>query len=60
MTTIGKGVSYEVRGDKLVIEIDMTNNFGPSKSGKTIMVATTAGNKKIDGTDLTLGLSLYK
>jgi hypothetical protein len=60
MTTIGKGVNYEVKGSKLIIEIDMTQNYGPSKSGKSTIIATTSGNKSLAGTDLTLGLSLYK
>jgi len=55
-----QNVKYEVKDDKLIIEIDLTKEFGPSKSGKTITVASTRGNQKIDGTDVVIGLNLYK
>lgn len=55
-----KNIDIRVEGDKIIIEIDKTKTFGPSKSGKTIVVATTAGNKKIDGTDCILGVNCYK
>ncbi|MDL1964820.1 MAG: hypothetical protein LWW98_10930 [Deltaproteobacteria bacterium] len=55
-----QNVKYEVKDDKLIIEIDLTKEFGPSKSGKTITVASTRGNQKIDGTDVVISLNLYK
>jgi hypothetical protein len=53
-------VKYEVKDDKLIIEIDLTKEFGPSKSGKTITIASTRGNQKIEGTDVVIGLNVYK
>lgn len=47
-------------GKKLVIEIDITKDFGFSKSGKTIMIASTQGNKVVAEGGITLGLNLYK
>ena len=55
-----QNINYEVKDDKLMIEIDLTKEFGPSKSGKTITIASTRGNQKIDGTDVVMGLNLYK
>ncbi len=55
-----QNINYEVKDDKLIIEIDLTKEFGPSKSGKTITIASTRGNQKIDGTDVVMGLNLYK
>lgn len=55
---LGKNVSYTVTGTKLVIEIDLSKEFGLSASGKTITVATTQGNKNIGGTFL--GLNAYR
>lgn len=55
-----KNVDIRVKGDKIIIEIDRTKTFGPSRSGKTIVVATTSGNHKIDETDCILGLNCYK
>ena len=55
-----QNVKLEVKGDKLIIEIDLTKDFGPSKSGKTITIASTRGNQKIEGTDAVIGLNIYK
>ena len=37
-------VHIEVRDNKAVITIDLSKDFGTSKSGNTIVVATTRGN----------------
>ena len=42
-----QNVKWEVKDDKLIIEIDLAIEFGPSKSGKTITIASTRGNQKI-------------
>ena len=55
-----QNVEWEVKGDKLIIEIDLTKDFGLSKSGKTITIASTRGNQKIEGTNAILGLNVYK
>jgi len=55
-----QNVKCEVKDDKLIIEIDLTKEFGLSKSGKTITVASTRGNQKIEGTDAVIGLNVYK
>ena len=31
-----QNVEWEIKGDKLIVGIDLTKDFGPSKSGKTI------------------------
>jgi len=55
-----ENVKWEVKDNKLIIEIDLTKEFGLSKSGKTITIASTKGNKKIEGTDAIIGLNVYK
>jgi hypothetical protein len=55
-----QNVKWEVKDDKLIIEIDLTKEFGLSKSGKTITIASTRGNQKIEGTDAVIGLNVYK
>jgi len=55
-----QNVKWEVKDDKLIIEIDLTTEFGLSKSGKTITIASTRGNQKIEGTDAVIGLNVYK
>ena len=53
-------VKLEVKDGKLIIEIDLTQEFGLSKSGKTISIASTKGNQKIEGADAVIGLNVYK
>jgi hypothetical protein len=53
-------VKVSVKGSVATITIDLSENLGPSKSGKTVMVATTSGNINIPGTDVTLGLNAYR
>jgi hypothetical protein len=54
-------VQIEVRDKKAIITIDLTKEFGLSKSGKTIVVATTRGNVPIPGAEAyRLGLNCYR
>jgi hypothetical protein len=54
-------IQIEVKDNKAVITIDLSKDFGPSKSGKTIVVATTRGNVPIPGAEtIRLGLNCYK
>ena len=55
-----ENVKWEVKDSKLIIEIDLTQESGLSKSGKTITIASTKGNQKIEGTDAVIGLNVYK
>ena len=55
-----QNVKWEVKDNKLIVEIDLTKEFGLSKSGKTITIASTRGNQKIEGTDVVIGLNVYK
>ena len=55
-----QNVKLEIKDNKLIIEIDLTMEFGLSKSGKTITIASTRGNQKIEGTDAVIGLNVYK
>lgn len=58
-----KNVDYEVQGDKLTIQIDLGEEFGPSRTGKTIIIASTEGNAKIERegeSPIFLGLNVYR
>ena len=55
-----ENVNWEVKDGKLIIDIDLTKESGLSKSGKTITIASTRGNKRIEGTDAIIGLNVYK
>lgn len=48
-------------GTKLVIEIDLTSDFGPSASGKTVIVASSRGNVAVPGSpDTFVGLNCFR
>lgn len=55
-----KNVDVKVSATQIVITMDRSVDLGPSGSGKSILVATTAGIKGLDGTDLQLGLNLFR
>jgi hypothetical protein len=54
-----KGINGTMEGKLLTITIDTTQDFGPSKSGKTDVVATTQGTARL-GNGLMLGLNLNR
>jgi hypothetical protein len=56
-----KNVEMKVDGRMLIITVDLTKEFGKSSSGKTTIVATTAGNVTVPGhDDIKIGLNCYK
>ena len=56
-----KNVEMSVEGTILTIKVDLSKEFGPSSSGKTIIIATTEGNVAIpDVDDKKIGLNVYK
>jgi ABC-type molybdate transport system ATPase subunit len=56
-----QNVIMEVNDNILTIKVDLTKEFGPSKSGKTIIIASTAGNVSIpENSDIKIGLNVYK
>jgi predicted glycoside hydrolase/deacetylase ChbG (UPF0249 family) len=44
----------------LTIKVDLKKDFGLSKSGKTVIIASTEGNQRVTGTTATIGLNVYK
>ena len=48
---LGTNVKGSINGTKLTIEIDLTKDYGPSKSGKTLTVASTGGFVKLPGNE---------
>lgn len=56
-----KNVEMSVEGSVLTIKVDLTKEFGPSSSGKTIIVASSEGNVNVPGReDTKIGLNVYK
>jgi hypothetical protein len=56
-----KNIEMKLNGDQLVITVDITKDFGMSKSGKSITIASTEGNISIpDHEDIKIGLNIYR
>lgn len=55
-----KNVELQVQENILKIVCDLSREYGPSKSGKTIIVASTEGNKSVPGRDEKIGLNIYR
>ena len=56
-----KNVEMKVENNILTIKVDLTKEFGPSSSGKTIIIASTEGNVSIPGNESgKIGLNVYK
>lgn len=54
-----KNVEYTINKNKLVITVDLGKSFGPSSTGKTIIVATSGGTTPLEG-GCKLGLNVFK
>lgn len=56
-------INVEMRreGSKLIVEIDLDQRNGKSKSGKTVVIASTSGNVTVPDSDgkIKLGLNCY-
>jgi len=55
-----KNVEMTVEKETLIIKVDLSKDFGPSKSGKTIIVASTEGNATVPGREERVGLNVYR
>jgi hypothetical protein len=56
-----KNVEIKVEDNILTIKVDLTKEFGPSSSGKTIIIASTEGNISIpEKDDVKIGLNVYR
>ncbi len=58
-----KNVQMEVKGNNLIITVDLTQDHGPSKSGETILVASTLGIVNVPGEEFShikMGFNVYK
>lgn len=56
-----KNVEMKVEGHFLTIKVDLTKDFGPSSSEKTIIIASTEGNVAVNGhEEAKVGLNVYR
>jgi hypothetical protein len=55
-----KNVQMIVEGNILTIRVDLAKEFGPSASGKTIIIASTEGNVAVPDREEKVGLNVYR
>ncbi len=55
-----KNVQMTVEGNVLTIKVDLSKEFGPSSSGKTIIIASTEGNVSVPEREEKVGLNVYR
>jgi len=54
-----QNIETKIEGTILTVKIDLSKEYGPSKSGKTISIASTLGNQEIQK-NVFLGVNVYK
>ena len=55
-----KNIDMKVEGNKLTITVDLSERYGKSSSGKSIIIASSEGNQAIPGNeDIKIGLNIY-
>ncbi len=56
-----KNVDMKVDGQTLILKVNLNEEFGPSASGKTIIIASSEGNVSVPGSkDIKVGLNVYR
>lgn len=55
-----ENMEMKVDGDTLTITVDLGVDLGLSKSQKSRKIASSGGNVKIPGTDVIIGLNVYR
>jgi hypothetical protein len=55
-----KNVEMSVSGNILTITVDLSKEFGPSSSGKTLIIASTEGNIAVPDREEKVGLNVYR
>lgn len=56
-----KNINMAVSENKLTIEVDLSQEGTVSKSGKSVIIASSEGNKAVPGAEeFKIGLNIYK
>jgi hypothetical protein len=55
-----KNVEMSLEGSMLTIRVDLSKEFGPSSTGKTIIIASTEGNVTVPNRQEKIGLNVYR
>jgi len=56
-----KNIEMKVEGEILTIRINLAEDFGASRTGKTRIIASTEGNKPVEGKPgIYVGVNCYR
>lgn len=56
-----KNIEMREAGNILTLTVDLSKEFGPSASGKTVIISSSEGNKSVPGfEDIKIGLNVYR
>lgn len=56
-----KGIVMKRKDGKLLVEVDLTKDYGLSSTKKNLIVATTGGNVPVEGDpDIKIGINVFK
>lgn len=53
-------ITFAMSGDTLTITVKLPTKGTTSASGKSEVLASTRGNVTVDGTDIKVGLNIYR
>src|SRR5437879_1277075 len=58
---IMQNVVMRVEDNKLLIEVDLTTSFGPTESGKSILIGSTRGTVSVPGhEEIKVGVNVFR
>ncbi len=56
-----QNIETKIDGNKLIIEVDLSQEFGTTKSGKSITIASSGGGVPLPGREgVKINLNVYK
>lgn len=55
-----KNIEMTIEGEILTVKIDLSKNYGPSKTGKSIVVASSEGNVNVPEREEKIGINVYR
>lgn len=53
-------VQMTLEGHILTLKIDLSQEIGPSKSGKTVLIATSGGPARVPNRTERVGINVYR
>jgi hypothetical protein len=53
-------VDYLVKDNYLILVVNLSNQGEPSTSGLSVVLSSTHGNQRVPGTDVKVGLNVYR